>query len=152
MVNPLSMVNFTRLALSPKRLSRSSQGMSQKPPPNRVREWRKLRGLSQEGLASLMETSWQQVSRLERSERRLTDEWLERLAAALQVSKAELLVEKPIVGAGEPRVGDSVKDEFEARMLRFWRRLRPEDQDVVRTFLNAWRLDTSTGPALIRFA
>ncbi len=58
---------------------------------NRVREWREARGWSQAHLGRLIDASQPQVDRLEKGERRLTDEWLKRLAKALGVGVSELL-------------------------------------------------------------
>ena len=58
---------------------------------NRIGEWRKKRRYSLERLAALAGTTNQQVSRLERGERRLTDEWMRRLASALGVNPADLI-------------------------------------------------------------
>jgi transcriptional regulator with XRE-family HTH domain len=71
--------------------------------PNRIRELRKIRGLSLESLAERMETSNQQVSRLETGRRRLTIEWMRKAAKALEVEMAELLV---------PPNGTSIKSDF----------------------------------------
>ncbi len=59
--------------------------------PNRIRELRERRQMTQEELASAIGTSKMQVSRLERGERRLTQSWMERIATALQLHPAELL-------------------------------------------------------------
>ncbi|MBY0430980.1 MAG: helix-turn-helix domain-containing protein [Rhodospirillales bacterium] len=58
---------------------------------NRIRELREQRGLSLEQLAARAGTTNQQVSRLEKGQRRLTDDWLRRLAEALQVHPVDLL-------------------------------------------------------------
>lgn len=52
---------------------------------NRVKEWRERRGLSQEKLAKRVKpaTSGAQIHRLENDDRKLTVDWLRRLAAAL---------------------------------------------------------------------
>lgn len=54
-------------------------------------ELRKMRRLTRPELAARMGTSTSQVTKLERAERRLTVDWLERIAEALQVSPADLL-------------------------------------------------------------
>ena len=86
--------------------------------PNRIRELREARALTQAGLAQLAATTPQQIGRLEEGKRRLTVEWLIRLARALGCSPADLIgaetaLTAPLVGyvgAGEmyyadPRVG-----------------------------------------------
>ena len=60
-------------------------------PRNRIAELRQARGLSQEDLAKRAGTTNQQVGRLEAGTRRLTVEWMGRIARALGVAPAELL-------------------------------------------------------------
>ncbi len=50
---------------------------------NRIRAYRDARGLSLDRLASLMNTTNQQISNLETGKRRLTADWLQRLGKAL---------------------------------------------------------------------
>ncbi len=59
--------------------------------PNRIRPLREERGLTQDTLAERMGTTKMQVSRLERGERRLTQGWMEKIAAALACHPADLL-------------------------------------------------------------
>lgn len=58
---------------------------------NRLREFRKARGLTLEQVAEAVGTSHQQVQRLETGARRLTLEWLTRLAAAMEYEPADLI-------------------------------------------------------------
>src|SRR5215203_6076371 len=58
---------------------------------SRLRELRKAKGLSQAKLAELVGASQSDIARLERGRRRLTADWIRRLAPALEVSPAELL-------------------------------------------------------------
>lgn len=77
--------------------------------PNRISELRKERRLSQEGLANLVGTSKPQIWRLENEKRRLTVDWMNRIAEALRCTATDLLeesVKKEVsvvgyVGAGE---------------------------------------------------
>lgn len=62
---------------------------------NRLRHWRGLRGLTLEQLAAAAGTSHQQILRLERGERRLTLDWMVRLAGPLGVEPRDLLPEAP---------------------------------------------------------
>lgn len=59
---------------------------------NRIQELRVGLGLSVDDLADQIGTSGTQIRRLESGTRRLTTEWLERIAIALQCSPADLLV------------------------------------------------------------
>lgn len=56
---------------------------------------RKRRGLSRQAVADRVGTSMQTIYRLERGEQRVTTDWLERLAGALDVEPAELLGDAP---------------------------------------------------------
>lgn len=57
---------------------------------NRLRELRDGKGLSQEQLAEMVGTRKQQISKLENSERKLSAEWMERLAPYLDCAPYEL--------------------------------------------------------------
>lgn len=58
---------------------------------NRLRAARKARRLTQAQLALRAETTLQQISRLERGERRMTIDWVQRLARALGCPVSEIL-------------------------------------------------------------
>ncbi len=58
---------------------------------NRVREWRRRNGLSIEELARRSHTTASQISKLERGKRRLTVDWMTRLAKALDCRREDLL-------------------------------------------------------------
>ncbi len=58
---------------------------------NRIREWRQNKGWSLQQLAEAAETSRAQVDKLERGERRLTLDWMVRLAKPLDCLPADLL-------------------------------------------------------------
>jgi phage repressor protein C with HTH and peptisase S24 domain len=58
---------------------------------NRIKELRRARGLTLQKLAKKAGTTNQQISRLERGERRLTTDWMERLAGALGCSPVSLI-------------------------------------------------------------
>jgi transcriptional regulator with XRE-family HTH domain len=67
---------------------------------NRIAELRQKKGLSQEDLAELVGTSGQQIGRLENGARKLTTEWMDKLAPALGVRRRDLLQDHlvPVVG------------------------------------------------------
>jgi transcriptional regulator with XRE-family HTH domain len=67
---------------------------------NRVREWRQRRELSIEELARRSRTSASQISKLERGQRRLTVDWMSRLARALGCRTEDLLPTQPRAPAG----------------------------------------------------
>ena len=56
---------------------------------------RRLRGLTQDGLGKRVGTGRSQIVKLERGERRLTVEWMRRLAQALECHPADLLANEP---------------------------------------------------------
>ena len=62
---------------------------------NRIKVLRKARGISQQRLAEMIGTSKPPMGRLENGRRRLSDHWIARIAAALQVRPGELLHEVP---------------------------------------------------------
>lgn len=61
--------------------------------PNRIKELREKAGLTLQQVADRAGTSLQQIHRLENANRRLTDDWMRRIAAALGVHPAALLIE-----------------------------------------------------------
>jgi len=60
-------------------------------PHNRIREWRQKRGWSLQQLAEASDTTRAQIDKLERGERRLTVDWMVRLAKPLDCLPADLL-------------------------------------------------------------
>lgn len=58
---------------------------------NRIKELRERRGLTQEKLAEVAQTTRSQIVKLERGERRLTVDWMRRLAPFLDCLPADLL-------------------------------------------------------------
>lgn len=80
---------------------------------NRIKELRKARDLTLEQVAERAGTTFQQVQRLENSERRLTDDWMRRIALALDVPPAALFMD-PTPDA------DGVSKNPEHRLLIEW--------------------------------
>lgn len=62
---------------------------------NRIRQLRLERGMTLEELAEMVGTSLQQISRLELSDRRLSEKWIRPIAQALGVSPGDLLADAP---------------------------------------------------------
>jgi imidazoleglycerol-phosphate dehydratase len=58
---------------------------------NKIRDLRKQKALSQQDLAKRIGTTGQQVGHLEAGRRKLTQDWMERLAAGLDCGPADLL-------------------------------------------------------------
>lgn len=72
---------------------------------NRIRELREGRGLSMDKLARLANTSAPQINKLEKGERRLTQDWMVRIGRALGVSPAELIAAKGALPARAAAAG-----------------------------------------------
>jgi len=68
--------------------------------PNRIRQWRDARRWTLAELARRVGTSAQQMGRLEAGTRRLTQDWMVRIAGALAVMPQDLLPEA-VAGAGK---------------------------------------------------
>lgn len=58
---------------------------------NNIQAMREARGWSRPALARRAKTSPQQIERLEKAQRRLSDVWLERIALAFEVQPYELI-------------------------------------------------------------
>lgn len=87
---------------------------------NRIKEIRERRGVSQEQLAVLINTTQPTISRYENAARRLTFSTLDRLGEALGCHWAEFYSPVPIP-----------KDRREARLLEKFRELPPDLQAAV---------------------
>lgn len=72
-----------------------SVGLAVMATANRIRALRKARGLTLEQLGELVGTTNQQISMLENGKRRLTTDWIEKLAKALNVRPSEIIEEPP---------------------------------------------------------
>lgn len=86
---------------------------------NRIKELREQLKMSQEDLAQAVGTTNQQIGRLEKSRRNLTQKWMERLAPALHVRPPELLPISTfhhrirLVGAVQAGLFRTVEEEWE---------------------------------------
>ena len=63
--------------------------------PNFLKEWRDFRGLTQEDLAEIVDTSASVISYLENGERGLSARWLRKLAPPLDTTPAVILDHDP---------------------------------------------------------
>lgn len=59
--------------------------------PNRLKEWRELRGLTQEQLAETVGTTPLVIANFELGQRGLSERWLLILSRALNIDRAELV-------------------------------------------------------------
>lgn len=121
-------VNSGQAENSPIRCWRKSPDRQISHMPNRIRELREARGFTLEVAADIIGTSVQQLSRLERSERRLTDDWMRRIGPALGVRPSDLLADTP------PDVGEFVQQADEISLLRFWRLLTTAEKRMIAAF------------------
>jgi transcriptional regulator with XRE-family HTH domain len=106
--------------------------------PNRLRELRTAHQLTLEQVAERAETSVQQILRLELGERRLTDDWMRRIATALGVHPFELLVPDTKDRHGSPQ------DLQDLEILRIWRLLSREERRIVATFMQSLAIAPTT--------
>ena len=95
---------------------------------NRIKQLREARGLTLEQVATAAGTSLQQVQRLENGKRRLTDDWMRRLALPLGVAPAALLADEP------PDIREFAKNAEEVLVLRFWRILDIGEKRMIAAF------------------
>ncbi len=96
---------------------------------NRIREIRLSRGLSQDELAERAGTTKAQISKLENSLRRLTEDWMQRIAKGLDCRPSELLEEFPA-----PLSSD------EQEVLNLYRVLAEQDRAAVRHIIESMAL------------
>lgn len=136
LTNPVRQVNSAGRDALPYWLWQDAQDRRPNPGmPNRIRELRAARNLTMAQLAELADTSEQTISRIERGIRQLTDNWIRRIANALDVHPFELLV---------PDIQDphsTPKDLQDIEILRVWRRLNEDERRVVARFMEALTSD-----------
>ncbi len=115
-----------------------SQGRSplhNAPMANRIVELRKARGISQRKLAGLVDTSFQQIYKLEKGINPLTQEWMERIAAALGVRPAAL-IDADAERLPDPEVeSEFVDDPDELALLWLWRGVSDDMKTAALTIL-----------------
>jgi len=101
---------------------------------NRIAKLRELKGLSQAELARRVRqpATQSQIQRLESGERRLTEDWMRRIAPALDVEPPDLLETATRAEFGEdefeaylPEASDDLARPLKARNLRYLRVKRP---------------------------
>ena len=89
-------------------------------PANRIREVREARDFTQEFLAEKIGTSNQQIGRLENRERRLTWEWMQKIANALECHPMDL-----VEAAATP------SNDEERKLLEAYRQLPAHERQTV---------------------
>ena len=103
--------------------------------PNRIKELRLLKGLTQPELAEATDCTYQQISRLELGQRKLSQEWMNKLSGPLGVDPGDLL---PVTGkrAGEQNL-NLVEESVQARIARYVGLLDVAAQERVAEFIKA---------------
>lgn len=94
---------------------------------NRINEIRKSRGLTLAEVAKRAHTSNQQISHLERGRRKLSYEWMERLASALSCHPLDLLANS----TSDLGVLIEPPSLREQRLLTLFRSLDGNEQDTL---------------------
>jgi transcriptional regulator with XRE-family HTH domain len=125
------MVNLVNAFLSPDWRYPKSPDWRRCGMQNRIRKLRLDRGLTLDQLAERAGTTLQQLSRLERAERRLTDEWMTRLSNALGVRPVDLL---PDSG---PDTREFLQNPEEVGWIKFWRLLSDDERLMMIAFAKA---------------
>jgi transcriptional regulator with XRE-family HTH domain len=108
--------------------------------PNRLREWREARGLSQQELADEAGCSKMQISTLERGRPSLDIVWMQRLAPILRVEPGDLL--------NPDDNSKAARDAEELRLIMLARRMPPELREKflgVGEALADWEGPSNTG-------
>ena len=85
---------------------------------NRIKELREAKSLTLQALADLVGTSNQQISQLEKGQRRLNTDWLERLSKPLDCHPIEILFS-----------GTILQDEVEVKLLSLFRSMTDEQKE-----------------------
>lgn len=99
---------------------------------NRVRELRERQGLTQEDLAKLAGTTQPQIARLEASERRLTDVWIERLSRALKCHPVDLFTDElPGLSEDERKILATYRGLGEARRSQMMKAIEAYTPEAV---------------------
>jgi transcriptional regulator with XRE-family HTH domain len=110
---------------------------------NRIKELRLSAGLTQEALADLVGTTYQQISRLERSERGLDQSWMDKLGPALGVRPGSLIDNRPLVviqAEGDRQIPD---ESSENDFLLLWRKMSFETKAALLLLAKAIANDTA---------
>ena len=74
-----------------------------------LRSWREFRGITQTELARRVGVTKGEVSRLEGGSRRMTVDWMQKFADALQIKMEQLLTPPPVYRNREEAINDSLR-------------------------------------------
>nr|WP_282183605.1 helix-turn-helix transcriptional regulator [Azospirillum sp. TSH58] len=92
--------------------------------PNRLADLRQERKMTLKDLAGLVGTSYQQVNRLEKGERPLSDQWAAKFAQALGVETWELFKSPSIANSSADeltRIYEGLDERRRAKLLEYAR-------------------------------
>lgn len=87
-----------------------------------IKEWRQRKGLTQEQLATRLDTNKGQVSKLERGDQRMNDYWILGISEALGISPGDLLTPPD-----RPTLDDLLREASQEQVSKI--------RDIVRAFL-----------------
>lgn len=88
------------------------------PMENQIRHWREMRGLSRRALAEKIGTGETQILKLENGERRLTQDWMERLSRGLDCSPVDLIAKRGEAAIAKPDKPVAPRKDTEAMEYR----------------------------------
>jgi len=112
---------------------------------NRIRDLRKQNGMSQQALAKRVGTTGQQVGNLESGRRKLTQDWMERLASGLDCRPADLLGAPDMSRATSARPIGPPSGETTMRNATIERRTKETEISVTVNLDGVGNYDVETG-------
>lgn len=83
------------------------------------KEWRKYRGLTQEGLADIIGVTTSSISQLETGKQGFTDSTLMALAEALNCEPADFLMRNPLDDEAPWSIWETLKPDQKKQTIRF---------------------------------
>jgi transcriptional regulator with XRE-family HTH domain len=106
--------------------------------PNRLAEIRARSGLSYARVAKVAGTSFQQVEKLEKSERRLTIAWMEKLAPAFGI-RPSAIMDAEVELLPNPQSGSYTAEDLKRRvlLLALWSAMPLKMQDGILAMMEA---------------
>lgn len=106
-------------------MNEGEQPMNEHDQGHRIKQLREAAGMTLEQVAVRSGTTFQQVQRLETGHRRLTIEWMRRIATALGVSMTALLPD------ANPDHREYAQNQEELGLLRYWRLLNSSERAMI---------------------
>ena len=94
-------------------------------PPHYLREWRKLRKMTQQELADALDTSKSVISDMERGMLQLSPKWARRIAPILKIQPGYLLDQNP--------------EKMDTDIIDIWAHIPDSDKATARRVLESFR-------------